>query len=174
METLAMSISFNCESCKKKIKAPDKAGGKWGKCPYCNHRCYVPLPPAPEEEELTLAPLDETHETSYEEKMQQMRDVTHDILHVKDEPQDESQDEIGIGEMNSGEMRNVVIAYLRQMADGFLAEAEGTAALIESSKAAGLKVLDEMEIANEPEPNLADISPGVLFGLMKKLRSELG
>jgi hypothetical protein len=165
-----MSISFSCESCKKKIKAPDKAGGKWGKCPYCEHKCYIPLPPAPEEEELTLAPLDETHETSYEEKMQQMRDVTDDILQVKDEPQDE----IGIGEMNSGDMRNVVIVYLRQMADGLLAEAEGTAALIANSRAAGLKVLDELEIASEVDPKLSDISPGVLFGLIKKLRSELG
>ena len=30
-----MSINFHCESCKKKIKAPDPTGGKWGKCPYC-------------------------------------------------------------------------------------------------------------------------------------------
>ena len=169
-----MSISFSCECCKKKIKAPDKAGGKWGKCPQCGHKCYIPLPPAPEEEELTLAPLDETHEASYEEKMQQMRDVTDDILHVKDESQEESQGDIGIGEVGSGDMRNIVIAYLRQMADGLLAEAEGTAALIESSRTAGLKVLDELEIANEVDPKLADISPGVLFGLMKKLRSELG
>lgn len=169
-----MSISFNCESCKRRVKAPDKAGGKWGKCPYCRHKCYVPLPPAPDEEELTLAPLDETHEASYEEEMRQMRDVTSNILHVKDDSQDDSQDDIGLGEMNSGEMRNVVIAYLRQMADGLLAEAEGTAALIDSYKAAGLKVLDELEIANEVDPKLADISPGVLFGLIKKLRSDLG
>ena len=139
-----MSISFSCESCKKKIKAPDKAGGKWGKCPYCEHKCYILLSPAPEEEELTLAPLDETHETSYEEKMQQMRNVTDDILQAKEE----SEDDIGIGEMNSGDMRNTVIAYLRQMADGLLAESEGTAALIADSIAAGLNVLVEMALAN--------------------------
>lgn len=165
-----MSIKFTCEKCKKKIKAPDKAGGKCGKCPHCDHKCYIPLPPATKEEELTLAPLDETHETSYEEKMQQMRDVTDDILQAKDE----SEDDGGAEELDSAEMRNTVIAYLCQMADGLLAEAEGTAALIADSRAAGLKVLDELEIANEVDPKLADISPGVLFGLIKKLRSELG
>ena len=165
-----MSIKFTCESCKKKIKAPNKAGGKWGKCPYCEHKCYIPLPPATPDEELSLAPIDEMHETSYAEKMQEMRDVTHEILQVKDE----SQEDGGADESQVEAMRGVVVTYLRQMADGLLAEAEGTAKRIKKNGAAGLKVLDEMEIANETAPELADISPGVLFGIIKKLRSELG
>ena len=47
-----MPISFNCESCKKKVKAPDGAGGKWGKCPKCGHR-FVVKHPSESEEVLT-------------------------------------------------------------------------------------------------------------------------
>ena len=60
-----MAITFHCESCKKKINAPDNTGGKWGKCPYCLHRCYIPLPETNEEEEIKLAPLDEEEEKKY-------------------------------------------------------------------------------------------------------------
>ena len=53
-----MTINFICQSCKKKVKAPETAGGKWGSCPHCNLKCYIPLPPAPEEEELKLIALE--------------------------------------------------------------------------------------------------------------------
>jgi phage FluMu protein Com len=51
-----MSITFHCEHCGKKIEAPDAAGGKWGKCPGCKNKVYVPSKEA--EDELKLAPLD--------------------------------------------------------------------------------------------------------------------
>ena len=37
-----MGITFHCEYCGKKIQAPNEAGGKWGKCPACSHKLYVP------------------------------------------------------------------------------------------------------------------------------------
>jgi len=58
-----MAITLTCECCKKKINAPDNAGGKWAKCPHCGFKCYIPLPPADGEEELKLAPIDENEET---------------------------------------------------------------------------------------------------------------
>ena len=51
-----MAITFHCEHCGKKIEAPNSAGGKWGKCPACHNKLYVPdLYP---DEELKLAPID--------------------------------------------------------------------------------------------------------------------
>ncbi|MBU2596636.1 MAG: hypothetical protein KJ757_03615, partial [Planctomycetes bacterium] len=76
-----MSISFHCECCKKKIVAPDDAGGKWGKCPYCNHRCYVPLPENEGDEELKLTPVDETQEKQYEQMMKETHNITESLLH---------------------------------------------------------------------------------------------
>ena len=81
-----MTISFNCESCKKKVNAPDGAGGKYGKCPHCNHRCYIPLPKSEGEEELKLAPIDQSEETEYEKKMREARELRQKLLNERDEP----------------------------------------------------------------------------------------
>ncbi|MCX5636391.1 MAG: hypothetical protein NTX52_01690, partial [Planctomycetota bacterium] len=55
-----MAIIFHCNHCGKKIEAADSAGGKWGKCPACHSKLYVPRPEP--DEELKLAPIDETEE----------------------------------------------------------------------------------------------------------------
>jgi len=53
-----MSVELHCPKCGKLIRAPDDAGGKRGKCPYCKETVYVPSP-NPEHEEIPVAPLDE-------------------------------------------------------------------------------------------------------------------
>ncbi len=53
-----MSIELHCPECQKLIRAPESAGGKRGKCPYCKKVVYIPSPPD-ETEEIGLAPLDE-------------------------------------------------------------------------------------------------------------------
>ncbi|QEH34194.1 hypothetical protein OJF2_27290 [Aquisphaera giovannonii] len=39
-----MSISFECQSCGKKLKAPDSAVGKSSKCPQCGAKVTCPEP----------------------------------------------------------------------------------------------------------------------------------
>lgn len=39
-----MSITFSCEHCGKKIKAPESKAGRKGKCPKCNQTIRIPLP----------------------------------------------------------------------------------------------------------------------------------
>ena len=53
-----MAIVFHCEHCGKEIRAADTAGGKWGRCPACHNKLYVPKMEEDEEEELKLAPID--------------------------------------------------------------------------------------------------------------------
>lgn len=53
-----MSIEIHCDHCAKLIRAPDDAGGKRGKCPYCQQSVYIPHA-ASEIEEIPLAPVDE-------------------------------------------------------------------------------------------------------------------
>jgi len=81
-----MGISFHCQRCKKKIKAPDGAGGKWGSCPHCKHKCYIPLPAAENGEEIKLAAIDPNEESKYEEMMRETHGLTQRILHEKDSP----------------------------------------------------------------------------------------
>ena len=37
-------IQITCEHCNHVIKAPRKAAGRRGKCPYCHNSIYVPTP----------------------------------------------------------------------------------------------------------------------------------
>ena len=85
-----MSISFKCECCEKNIKAPDNAGGKWGGCPHCGHRCYIPLPFDEGEEELKLAPIDQNEESQYHEMMKETHNLTQSMLKQRDMPEDDS------------------------------------------------------------------------------------
>ena len=84
-----MSISFHCEYCNKKIEAPDDAGGKWGKCPSCHKRLYVPG--SEDGEELKLAPIDETEEQKKKRLMAETFHLTQDILQERDVPEESSE-----------------------------------------------------------------------------------
>ena len=61
-----MSIELHCPQCQKLIRAPDGAGGKRGKCPFCGSMVYIPTPPD-EGEEIGLAPIDPDEERRAEE-----------------------------------------------------------------------------------------------------------
>ena len=167
-----MSITFHCECCKKKIKAPDEAGGKWGSCPNCNHRCYIPLPPATDEEELKLVPIDPSEETQYQESMRETHSLTQRILH--ETAMDDGPTSAAVAtEFDEKELMKNIIVYLRQMADGELLQAQKTTAKIIRFKPAAKKILKKMAKAERPEPELADIAPRVLLGLIKDMNTKL-
>ncbi len=160
-----MPITFHCENCKKKINAPDDAGGKWGKCPFCNHRCYIPLPPSDNDEELKLAPVDESEETQYQRMMRETHNITKTLLHQKQEPPDTGP------ARNAGEKEPsaLIIDYLRLMADGSLDEANKVAEKIIPYKAAAKTVLENLLNAKMPEPELANVPKKVLEAFIKNL-----
>ena len=60
-----MKIELHCPACGKTIRAPEDAGGKRGKCPYCTAEVYIPDPN--EMEEIPLAPIDEAEERRAEQ-----------------------------------------------------------------------------------------------------------
>ena len=168
-----MSISFHCESCKKKIKAPDTAGGKWGNCPHCQHKCYIPLPASDDGgDELTLAPIDEGAETKYGAMMRETHHLTHDILHEMEDEEDPASP--FPKETSEKELLGHIILYLRQMADGMLTQAEANVDKIRPFKDQAKKVIVKMTRAERPEPELADIPPRVLQGYIKDLHTKLG
>ena len=164
-----MSISFHCESCKKRIKAPDESGGKWGNCPYCNHRCYIPRPPSPDDEELKLAPVDERDETRYGRLMQETRNLRQNILQEKELP-DELAAEANLSE---DEVLKQIIIHLRYIADGDLGMASGPMAKILANKQSAVTLLKKISEAERPEPELIDVPPKVLKGLINNLSSKL-
>jgi len=167
-----MAITFHCEHCGKKIEAPDNAGGKWGKCPACQHRLYVPSSES-FDEELRLAPIDESEEERKKQLMAETYQLTQDILQERDipiEPAEDAEPVSGIGEK---ELTKNIIMYLRQMADDELHEAQRTMRLIARHRPKAVEILDKMAHSEMPEPELADIPRQVLTALIRTLRTEI-
>jgi cytochrome c1 len=114
-----MAIRLTCTACGRKIDAPDSAGGKWGKCPGCHSKIYVPLPQADDEEELKLAPIDETEEQKQKQLMLETYRLTQDIL----QEQNVVEAPGGVGpvpDITDQELTNHIVHYLRQMANSDL------------------------------------------------------
>lgn len=168
-----MSISLHCESCKKKIKAPDEAGGKWGHCPHCKHRNYIPLPKSDDEPELRLMPLDEDEETKRERLLRETKNLTKEILSENALPDEETVPAVHARTANEKEIIKECILYLRQMADGELGAAEYTFSQLKKNKKPVLRILASMARTEQPEPELADLPTGILQGLIRDISTKL-
>lgn len=166
-----MSISFHCECCKQKIKAPDAAGGKWGNCPYCKHRCYIPLPKDENEPELRLAPIDENEESKIGMLRTQTHVLTRQLLQQTNLPAESAG-----GSADTPDEKTIIktcILYLRQIADGELDAAENTITRLKIYKRTALRILSSMSRAERPEPELADIPDKVLQKLIQDAGTKL-
>ncbi|HUT30728.1 MAG TPA: hypothetical protein VMX13_13115 [Sedimentisphaerales bacterium] len=166
-----MPITFNCDHCGKKIEAQDSAGGKWGKCPSCRSRIYVPGPAS--DEELRLAPIDETEEERKKRLIAEAYQVTQDILREREIPNVGAEPVTPAAAASSEELTKSIIAYLRQMADGELDQARQTADLIIPFGNRALEILDRIAVSDMPEPELADIPLQVISALVRKLREQV-
>ena len=167
-----MSITLHCEYCNKKIEAPDSAGGKWGKCPSCHNKLYVPG--GDSGEELKLTPVDETEEERKKRLMAESFKLVQDILQEKDVPDENAEPPAEKPfHLTDKELLQSIIVYLRRMADGQLEEAQGTEELITACGDRAVKALDEIALSEIPEPELADIPSQILAGLIRNLRSKI-
>jgi len=166
-----MAISFHCEHCGKKIEAPDNTGGKWGKCPACRNKVYVPSLDA--DEELKLAPVDESDLAKQKQLMAETHKVEQEILSEKEVPDDSTEIAAPASEINDEELTKNIIIYLRQMADGDLDRAERIANSIVPQRDRASKIIDSIALSEIPEPELADIPPQVLSGLIRTLRTRI-
>jgi hypothetical protein len=166
-----MPIKLHCSACGKKIDAPDSAGGKWGKCPACHVKIYVPLPEAADDE-LKLAPVDETEEQKRKQLMLETYRLTQDILEEKSVP--EAPGTAGlVPDINEETLTNHIIRYLRQMANGDLDEAQRTADLIVPHRRKAMTILDHLGKTYPPDPELEDVPQQVLLVLIRNLRTRI-
>jgi phage FluMu protein Com len=173
-----MSILFHCEHCGKKVEAPETAGGKWGKCPACKNKVYIPSKEIQAEEELRLAPLDSDDEKRQKEMLAEAARLRKEILSETEVPEEgagakKEQNAQKPGALSDAELETIIIAYLRQVADGELEEAERTARTIIPSGGRVVKILERLALSQIPEPELSDIPQQVLSGLIKNLLGRL-
>jgi hypothetical protein len=165
-----MAITLHCEHCGKEIKAAESAGGKWGKCPSCHNKLYVPAPDSGEK--LNLAPIDEDDEKRKNQLMAETYKLTQDILEERDIP-DGPGGSLAVPEISDKNLTKNIILYLRQMADGELDEATKTADLIAPYGQQAIDILDRIALSEIPEPELADVPQQVLAGLIRNFRTRI-
>jgi len=165
-----MAIMFHCDYCGKKIEAQDSASGKWGKCPSCHNRIYVPNLNI--DDDLKLAPVDEEEEAKKKQLMAETYRLSQDILQEKDTPNERGIAGMSAPKISDRELTKNIIVYLRQMADADLDQANETMRAITPYRQAK-KILDKIALSEIPEPELADIAPQVLAGLIRTLRSKI-
>ncbi|MFZ0033588.1 MAG: hypothetical protein WAK60_01190 [Sedimentisphaerales bacterium] len=169
-----MSIVFHCEHCGRKIEAPDSAGGKFGKCPGCQNKVYVPS--GQPEEELRLAPLESDDAIKQRKMAIELARLRAEILSETEVPNEgmppkktpESKPET----LSDAELTTSIIGYLRLIADGELEEAGKAAKTIIPNGIKAVKILERIALSGVPEPELADIPQQVLSRLIKDLRSK--
>lgn len=166
-----MAIIFHCVHCGRKIEAQDSAGGKWGKCPACHNKIYVPNLAA--EEELKLAPIDESEEEKRKRLLDETHKLTQDILQERDMPEGPAEIAEPLSTMSKKELTKNIIMYLRLMADGELDEAQRVADKIAPYSRQAVEILDRIALSEIPEPELADIPQQVLSGFIRKLRTRI-
>jgi hypothetical protein len=167
-----MAIVFHCEYCGKKIEAADNAGGKWGKCPSCHNKLYVPGTAVGEE--LKLAPVDETAMERAKRLMAETYKLTQDILKEREVPEGPPPPSGAVYDMGDKELKQNIIAYLREVVYGEFDEAERIAALISPFRNRAMVIIDRIALSEIPDSELADIPPQVLAGSIRTLREKIG
>ncbi|MHC4519915.1 MAG: hypothetical protein ACYTAS_15105 [Planctomycetota bacterium] len=165
-----MSIKFHCEYCGKKIDAPDTAGGKRGKCPACHNKVYVPQMDA--DDELRLAPVDETEEERQKRLLSETFQLTQHILQEKGTSDGSGPSGPAAGAGDDA-VTEAIVQYLRQMADGDLDSAKETVQTIAAHRREAKSILEQMATSDPAAPALQDIPAQVLSGLIRNLRTRI-
>ncbi|MHC4696950.1 MAG: hypothetical protein ACYTFA_09420 [Planctomycetota bacterium] len=173
-----MSIEIHCTKCGKLIRAPDEAGGRRGKCPYCQESVYVPMP-HDDGEEIRVAPIDEDEAKRERELRQESADYIASVGHETGAPGRggaAEPDEAAGGALFPGEVIDVsaeVGAFITAMRDSKLDEAEQTVARLKST---GTRARDHVQglINDEMPPQVEGVPPPLVQGFLKKLLDSLG
>ncbi len=166
-----MPIELHCSKCSKLIRAPDNAGGRYGKCPYCQNKVYVPAPPD-QIEEIPLAPVDEEEERREAQARRESARVAAMIHQATDNPKGG----ISGGEAGTGaatDFSSEVQTYIVAMRDSKLEDAQN---VVDRMRKAGKPALLYVEkLAQRDAPlKIENVPPPLVKGFIKTLLADLG
>ncbi len=172
-----MSIEIHCPKCTKLIRAPESAGGRHGKCPYCENTVYIPMPPDPSDE-IGLAPIDEEQERRDEQARREAADLAAKLYRAKEgtlpdgpgprsassSTRDVPGEVVDIGQ----EIKQFVLA----MRDSKLDMADQA---IDQLKKAGPRARDQVEglMLDEMPPQFDNVPAPLAKGFLKTLLARL-
>ena len=178
-----MSIKFQCQSCSKQVRAPDEAGGKRGKCPYCGTSVFIPAPPD-ESESIGLAPINQDTEARKEQLRQESIDYAASVDHARSAPPDGGAAGRGATSRPAGTAQPAaggdseidipveVSGFVRAMHGSKLEIAERRAGRLKRCGSAARDYVESL-LTDEMGPAIDDIPPPLARGFLKALRDRL-
>lgn len=176
-----MSIELHCPHCEKLIRAPENAGGKHGKCPYCQQSVYIPMPMS-DADAIPLAPLDEADARREEELLKESIQYASAI----DRDNDQSDNPVSRGGSSSPAAREKadtspvfvdvpveVERFVRAMHGSKLDEAEKIVSRLKRSGSRARDYVDGLYLDQMP-PQMSGIPGPLIKGFLKALLERLG
>lgn len=176
-----MPIEFHCPACGKGIRAPDAAGGKYGKCPYCGVSAYIPLP-STELDVIPLAPVDSKTEQMRErlrrESISYAAQVDHDQPAKYDVgPSDKSKRPPAGGaaprDDETIDVHELVEQYVLAMCDSNLTEGERIATRLKRRREQTVEYVEGL-LLDQIGLNVKGVRKEVVRGFLKSLLERLG
>ena len=164
-----MSIELHCPQCQKSIKAPDSAGGKHGKCPYCKASVYIPNP-HDNIEILSITPIDEEEARHDEELRHESARFAAAIGHVTDGATQSDADEHPQAEFV--EVESDVNIYIRSMHTSKLEDAQAAMARLKTGGKRSRKYLNEL-LEEGAELPFGDVPKPLALGFLRKLLTRI-
>lgn len=175
-------IQFHCEHCGKKISAPDAAGGRLGKCPYCKQQCYVPRP-KDEVEEIPLAAEDPNEEKHRQQLVMETHRLQAQLLDHQEEPSAAGSAKGGSAASRSAtapaaaaqpvvSLDDLIGKYIGAMVKGQLASADQLATSIVSQGKKALQRIDDLAMTGLTDPELQSVPANVVAGFFRTLRGK--
>ena len=166
-----MTITFQCEHCRKEVKAPEAAAGKRGKCPYCGQSNYIPAPVS-EDDILPLAPVDEAEERRRQERIRALLDQEKQLISESGgEPCVPLEHREAI---TPEDLHHFVVNYCLDMAGSRLQRAEAHVAKLKQFPGLAQQAVADFVSKKATEPALDSIPARVLQGFLTQLREKLG
>ena len=170
-----MSIELHCTKCNKLIRAPDDAGGKHGKCPYCSESVYIPMP-EDGDGMIGLAPIDEDDERRAADLHREAAQYAANLGHETDTPDgpDEPPGSSAAPQSTGGpvDLDVEIETFITAMRDSKLDEAEHAAERLKQTGGRAYRYVEGL-IAEEMPPQIVDVPPPLAKGFLKTLLSRL-
>lgn len=162
-------ITFQCEHCHKEVKAPDEAGGKRGKCPYCGGANYVPVQEDPDE--IPLAPIDEDEERRHEEEVRRLLEQERELIAQTGGAADEVREQGG--DYAAEDLYHHVVNYVLDMSQSNLERAAQHARILRQYGFTGIQAVEDFLTGKTSEQAMDSIPEKLRVGFLKQLQQEL-
>ncbi len=165
-----MTIEFRCEHCGKKVSAPDEAGGKRGKCPYCRGSNFIPAP-VDESDLPNVVEPDESEvrreRQQREELRQQERALIEELGGGESVPLEQRDD------VSPEDLYHIIVNYCLDIMNSNLERARVHVEKLNTFPGMARQAVDDVLAGKAADPALDVISEKLREGFLKQLRGEL-